>query len=97
MKKRSVDIDSFVVENAKQYPDVDFRTLEPLYSMHVDAMTEERLIRKADIAAQLALRDRRIESLQRSFEMIKADWIRVSDLYSATLARDFALGRKTTP
>lgn len=37
--------------------------LEPYYSRHVSAMTTERLDSKADIAEQLAWRDKRIEEL----------------------------------
>ena len=39
--------------------------LEPHYSKHVAAMTNERLHHKGDIAAELAWRDKRIEELVR--------------------------------
>jgi hypothetical protein len=39
--------------------------LEPHYSRHVGAMTSEGLHEKADIAFQLALRDKRIAELER--------------------------------
>lgn len=38
--------------------DLDPRELEPFYSRHVNAMTEEELYEKSDIALQLASRDR---------------------------------------
>ena len=37
--------------------------LEPYYSRHVSAMTTENLYSKSDIAAELAVRDKRIASL----------------------------------
>ena len=39
--------------------------LEPHYSLHVSAMTTERLHEKSDIAAELAFRDARIDELRR--------------------------------
>jgi hypothetical protein len=42
--------------------------LEPHYSHHVGAMTEEGLHHKQDIAFQLALRDARIAELQTELE-----------------------------
>lgn len=39
--------------------------LEPHYSHHIGAMTEEELHDKCDIAFQLALRDQKIEALSR--------------------------------
>jgi len=81
----------------KLYPDVDCMTLEPMYSLHMSAMTDERLISKSDIAAQLAWRDTRINSLQAVVELLRLESIRVTDLYNATLVRDSALGKKITP
>lgn len=48
----------------KTYPDIDPETLGAHYEKHIVAMTVERLDSKADIAAQLALRDQEIERLQ---------------------------------
>lgn len=42
------------------YPNVNPQELEPFYSQHVQAMTNERLHSKADIAAQLAVRDMKL-------------------------------------
>lgn len=48
----------------RQYPDVDPRELEPEFSIHMLAMTAEGLHGKSEIAAQLALRDKRFLKLQ---------------------------------
>lgn len=48
----------------KTYPDIDPETIVAHYGKHIVAMTVERLESKADIAAQLALRDQEIERLQ---------------------------------
>ncbi len=45
------------------YPRHRLETLEPYYSRHVGAMTEEGLHHKSDIAEQLAWRDGRIAEL----------------------------------
>lgn len=42
----------------------DHYTLEPYYSMHVSAMTGEKLFEKSDIAAELAHRDKKIADLE---------------------------------
>lgn len=46
------------------YPDLKPWELEPHYSHHVGAMTSEGLHEKADIAFQLALRDKEIDLLR---------------------------------
>lgn len=46
------------------YPDVHTPDLEPFFSVHMEAMTVESLHEKGDIAEQLALRDKRIASLE---------------------------------
>ena len=40
--------------------------LEPYYSRHISAMTAEDLFSKSDIAAELAIRDKRIAELELS-------------------------------
>ena len=47
-----------------KYEERDCRNLEPHYSEHVLAMTEENLRSKADICAELAFRDTRIKELE---------------------------------
>ena len=49
------------------YPKLDPRELEPHFSQHMQAMTSERLYSKADIAIQLAWRDKRIAELEALF------------------------------
>jgi len=46
-----------------KYPSINPQELEPHYSKHVDAMTNEQLHAKSDIAIQLAWRDKRINGL----------------------------------
>lgn len=46
--------------------------LEPHYSHHVGAMTAERLHDKADIAFQLALRDKRLADIKAQLAIIQA-------------------------
>jgi hypothetical protein len=46
------------------YPEQDPRELEPYFSFHMNAMTAERLDGKAEIAEQLAWRDKKIEALK---------------------------------
>lgn len=53
------------------YPKVNPKSLEPYYSEHVMAMTEEDLHSKADIAAQLAYRDKMIDRLTATVEWLQ--------------------------
>ncbi len=55
----------------KLYPPQDPSALEPHYSRHVSAMTTERLDGKAEIAEQLAWRDKRIAELEAELEELK--------------------------
>jgi hypothetical protein len=50
----------------QHYADRDIMNLEPQYSRHVSAMTREGLHGKAEIAAELAWRDRQIGLLKRA-------------------------------
>jgi hypothetical protein len=50
-------------EEGRQYAKRRPMDLEPYYHRHVAAMTEEELHHKADIAAELAFRDKRIGEL----------------------------------
>lgn len=59
--------------------------LEPHYSHHVGAMTEERLHDKADIAFQLALRDKRIAELE-ALRVVVCKHGRVADKCRACVA-----------
>jgi len=52
------------------YDERDAAELEPHYSRHVSAMASEGLHRKSAIAAELAMRDKRIAELER--ELAKA-------------------------
>lgn len=55
----------------KVYPkESDLRTLEPYFSLHMEAMTAEGLHLKSDIAEQLALRDKRIAELEVELEEV---------------------------
>ncbi len=47
--------------------------LEPHYSKHVSAMTTENLHHKADIAEQLAWRDKRILDLESELKALSLD------------------------
>ena len=47
--------------------------LEPYFSMHMSAMTEESLHDKADIAAELALRDAEIAQLRSLVDKLAFD------------------------
>lgn len=60
------------IEFGPLYADRDPRELEPLYSLHVNAMTAEGLHSKADIAAELAARDREIDRLRKIVKMGQA-------------------------
>lgn len=51
------------------YPDLKPWELEPHYSRHVSAMTAEALHSKADIAAQLAWRDKTIAELRSELDI----------------------------
>lgn len=82
-----------------EYAERDTSDLEPHYSRHVNAMTEEDLRRKSEIAAELAYRDKRIADLETSLheiqrwckaypiavfpEMLPADWKQVAALLDA--------------
>lgn len=46
--------------------------LEPYYSRHISAMTSEELHSKADIAAELAFRDKQIGALWSALEALSA-------------------------
>lgn len=47
------------------YADRDIENLEPYYTNHVSAMTGEKLHDKSAIAAELAYRDKVIETLEK--------------------------------
>ena len=49
---------------SQYYKTSDARTLEPYFSLHMMAMTKERLDIKSDIAMELAERDQRIALLE---------------------------------
>lgn len=55
----------------KLYAERDVETLEPYYSRHVLAMTVEGLHAKADIAAELAHRDKLIETQKKYIARLK--------------------------
>ena len=48
----------------RQYAERNPRDLEPYFSLHMLAMTEENLVEKADIAIELAFRDKTNEKLR---------------------------------
>lgn len=50
----------------RQYTERDPRDLEPYFSLHMLAMTAENLVEKADIAMELAFRDKTNEKLRRA-------------------------------
>jgi hypothetical protein len=52
------------MKHSPLYPKHHPWTLEPYYSRHVSAMTSEGLHDKADIAEQLAWRDKKIQELE---------------------------------
>jgi hypothetical protein len=55
----------------KLYPPQRPWLLEPYYCRHVSAMTTEGLHSKADIAEQLAWRDKRIAELEQEIAELK--------------------------
>jgi len=54
----------------KLYARLNPAGLEPYYSRHVAAMTEEELHSKGEIAAELAVRDMEIERLRAALRQI---------------------------
>ena len=56
----------------KMYPPQRPWLLEPYYCQHVSAMTTEGLHSKADIAEQLAWRDKRIAELEAEIAQLKS-------------------------
>jgi hypothetical protein len=57
----------------KLYGCSNLHTLEPYYSRHVAAMTEEGLHSKSDIAAELAFRDKEMERLRKTVHKRELD------------------------
>ena len=80
--------------------------LEPYYSAHVSAMTSEGLHSKADIAAELAFRDKELAALRLTLEALSEhdpswpdDFLRARAALigvAATLAGDKVSGPKKT-
>lgn len=60
--------------DTKHYGHFQPRGLEPHFSQHMDAMTEEGLHEKGDIACELAWRDKEDESAERSFSSACVTW-----------------------
>ena len=55
---------------SKLYAQRDYRALGDYYLKHIEAMTEEKLHSKADIAAELAIRDRKIKELEKALHTL---------------------------
>jgi hypothetical protein len=70
-----------MVEYPKLYLDANPWDLEPYYARHVGAMTREDLHSKADIAVQLALREKRIADLEKELTSERALRAELSELY----------------
>lgn len=70
-----------MVEHPKLYLDANPWDLEPHYSRHVGAMTREDLHSKADIAVQLALRDKEIADLNTQLTNERVLLAELSELY----------------
>ena len=67
----------------KLYPEQDHPALGDWYVKHVQAMTQEGLHAKSDIAAQLAWRDRLIEDLQGQVKKLFATGLAYCDKIEA--------------
>lgn len=56
-----------------EYKQRDVEELEPFFSAHLNAMTEQNLNSKRDIAAELAFRDMEIEGLNDQVDELESE------------------------